>query len=84
MGGHPHCGPNQQHACSNDDPFTKVKFKIPPFYVLYDAEAYLDWEMTVHSKFSSHLAPEQNHVRQATSDFKNCVAFIYNLIHEIG
>jgi hypothetical protein len=42
MGGHPHRGPNQQHARGNDDPFAKVKFMIPPFYGLYDAEAYLD------------------------------------------
>jgi hypothetical protein len=42
MGVHPHRGPNQQHACGNDDPFTKVKFTIPPFYGLYDAEDYLD------------------------------------------
>jgi hypothetical protein len=70
MGGHPHHGPNQQHAHSNDDPFAKVKFMIPPFYGLYDAEAYLDWEMTVDNKFSSHLVPEQHRVRQATSEFK--------------
>jgi hypothetical protein len=43
MGGHPHRGPNQQHARYNDDPFAKIKFAIPPFYSLYDAEAYLDW-----------------------------------------
>jgi hypothetical protein len=42
MGGHPHRGPNQQHTRGNDDPFAKVKFTIPPFYGLYDAEAYLD------------------------------------------
>jgi hypothetical protein len=42
MGGHPHRGPNQQHAHGNDDPFAKVKFTIPPFYGLYDAKAYLD------------------------------------------
>jgi hypothetical protein len=42
MGGHPHHGPNQKHAHSNDDPFAKVKFMILPFYGLYDAKAYLD------------------------------------------
>jgi hypothetical protein len=42
MGGHPHRGPNQQHAHGNDDPFAKVKFTISHFYGLYDAEAYLD------------------------------------------
>jgi hypothetical protein len=68
MGGHPHHGPNQQHACGNDDPFAKVKFTIPPFYGLYDADAYLDCEMTVDNKFSFHLVPEQHCIRQATSD----------------
>jgi hypothetical protein len=63
MGGHPHCGSNQQHACGNDDPFAKVKFTIPPFYGLYDAEAYLDWEKTIDNKFSHDLVPEQHHVR---------------------
>jgi hypothetical protein len=48
---------------SNDVPFTKVKFTIPPFYGLYDVEAYLDLEMTIDNKFSSHLVPEQYHVR---------------------
>jgi hypothetical protein len=62
MGGHPPHGPNQQHAHGNDDPFAKVKFTIPPFYGLYDAKAYLDWEMTIDNKFSSHLVPEQHHV----------------------
>jgi hypothetical protein len=63
MGGHLHRGPNQQHARGNDDPFVKVKFTIPPFYGLYDAEAYLDREMTVGNKFSLHLVLEQCHVR---------------------
>jgi hypothetical protein len=42
MGGHPHRGRNQQHTHGNDAPFAKVKFTIPLFYGLYDAEAYLD------------------------------------------
>jgi hypothetical protein len=42
MGCHPHRGPNQQHTHGNVDPFAKVKFTIPPFYGLYDAEVYLD------------------------------------------
>jgi hypothetical protein len=45
MGGHQNHH-NQQYVC-NDDPFVKVKFSIPPFNGLYDAETYLDWEMTV-------------------------------------
>jgi hypothetical protein len=31
----------------------------------------LHWEMTVDNKFSSHLVPEQYHVRQATIEFKD-------------
>jgi hypothetical protein len=49
---------HNQHYVHNDDPFAKVKFFIPPFNGSYDAEAYLDWEMTVEQKFSSHLVPE--------------------------
>jgi hypothetical protein len=63
MGGHPHCAPNQLRAHSNYDAFAKVKFTIPPFYGLYDAEAYLDWEKIIDNKFSSHRVPEQHHVR---------------------
>jgi hypothetical protein len=36
---------------------------IPHFYGLYDAEAYLELEMTVDNKFSSHVVPEQHRVR---------------------
>jgi hypothetical protein len=43
-----------QYYVRNDDPFAKVKFSIPPFNGSYDAEAYLDWEMTIEQKFSSH------------------------------
>jgi hypothetical protein len=78
MGGHPHCGPNEQHAHGNDDPFSKVKFMIPPFYGLYGAEAYLDWEMTIDNKFSSHLVSEQHRVRQATSEFKDFAIIWWN------
>jgi hypothetical protein len=62
---------HNQHYVRNNDPFANVKFSIPPFNGSYDAEAYLDWEMTVEQKFSSHLVPEQHHVRQATSEFKD-------------
>jgi hypothetical protein len=68
-------GGNQNHHSQqyvhNNDPFANVKFSIPPFNGLYDVEAYLDWEMTVEQKFSSHLVLEQHHIRQATSEFKN-------------
>ena len=49
----------------------KVKFTIPPFSGHYDAEGYLDWEMTVEQKFSAHLVPERHRVRQASSEFKD-------------
>jgi hypothetical protein len=55
----------------HDDPYAKVKFTIPSFSGHYDAEGYLDWEMTVEQKFSAHLVPEQHRVRQATSEFKD-------------
>jgi hypothetical protein len=48
----------------------KLNF-YPSFNDSYDADAYLDWEMTVEQKFSSHLVPEQHRVRQATSEFKD-------------
>jgi hypothetical protein len=38
---------HNQHYVRNYDPFAKVKFSIPPFNDSYDAEACLDWEMTV-------------------------------------
>jgi hypothetical protein len=55
----------------------KVKFTIPPFYGLYDVEAYLDWEI-VDNKFSSHLVPKQHHVRQTTSEFKDFAIIWWN------
>jgi hypothetical protein len=78
MGGHPHYGRNQQYAHGNDDPFDKVKFTIPPFYGLYDAGTYLDWEMTVDQKFNSHLVPKQHRVRQATSEYKDFAIIWWN------
>jgi hypothetical protein len=69
MGGNPNH--HNQHYVRNDDPFAKVKFSIPPFNGSYDADAYLDWGMTIEQKFSSHLVPEQHCVRQATSEFKD-------------
>jgi hypothetical protein len=62
-------GGNRNHA--TDDPYAKIKFSIPSFSRYYDAEGYLDWEMTVEQKFSAHLVPEQHRVRQATSEFKD-------------
>jgi hypothetical protein len=71
MGGarhnHHHLG---NHNRASDDPYAKVKFTIPSFDRHYDAEAYLDWEMTIEQKFSAHQVPEEHRVRQATSEFK--------------
>jgi hypothetical protein len=49
----------------------KFFFTIPAFYGRYDAEEYLDWEMTVEQKFASHLVPDHHKVRQDTSEFKD-------------
>jgi hypothetical protein len=54
-----------------DDPYAKIKFSIPCFSGHYDAEGYLDWEMTIEQKFATHLVPEQHQVRQASSEFKD-------------
>jgi hypothetical protein len=61
-----------RHNYGNDDPYAKVKFTICTFYGRYDAEEYLDWEMTVEQKFASHLVPHRHKVRQATREFKDC------------
>jgi hypothetical protein len=81
-------GGNQNHHSQNyvrnDDPFAKVKFSIPPFKGSYDAEAYLDWEMAVEQKFSSHLIPEQHRVRKATSEFKDFALIRWNELATLG
>src|SRR6185437_4088876 len=72
MGGtHNHNHQQGNQNCVPDDPYAKVKFTIPSFSGYYDAEGYLDCEMTVEQKFSAHLVPEQHRVRQATSEFKD-------------
>jgi hypothetical protein len=79
---------HNQHYVRNDDPFAKVKFSIPHFNGSYDAETYLDWEMTVEQKFSSHLVPEQHRVRQAvrqaTSEFKDFALIWWNELATLG
>jgi len=66
---------NQRHQGNRnrapDDPYAKVKLTIPSFDGHYDAEAYLDWGMTIEQKFSAHQVPEEHRVRQATSEFKD-------------
>jgi hypothetical protein len=75
---------HNQHYVHNDDPFSKVKFSIPPFNGSYDVEAYLDWEVTVEQKFSSHLVPKQHRVRQATSEFKDFALIWWNELATLG
>jgi hypothetical protein len=77
------CRPFNRHYIHNDDPFAKVKFSIP-LNGSYDAEAYLDWEMTVEQKFSSYLVPEQHRVRQATSEFKDFALIWWNELATLG
>ena len=75
MGGiHHHQGNNHRVP---DDPYAKIKFTIPSFLGHYDAEGYLDWEMTVEQK-CAHLVPEQHRVRQATSEFKDFAIIWWN------
>ena len=62
----------------NNDPFSKTKFKIPPFSGSADPEAYLDWEMAIDKKFSSHQVPEEYRVRLATSEFTSFALFWWN------
>jgi hypothetical protein len=40
--------------------------------------------MTVEQKFSSHLVPEQHHVRKATSVFKNFALIWWNELATLG
>jgi hypothetical protein len=56
-------GMGGNHNRAPDDPYAKIKFSIPSFSRHYDAEGYIDWEMTVEQKFSAHLVPEQHRVR---------------------
>jgi hypothetical protein len=75
MGGN---GRHRHNPELDHDPFVKIKFSIPPFIGSYDAEAYLDWEMTVEQKFNSHLVPDQHRVRQATSEFRDFAIIWWN------
>jgi hypothetical protein len=59
---------HNQHYVRNDDLFAKVKFSNPPFNGL----------------FSSHLVPEQHHVRQATSEFKDFALIWWNELATLG
>jgi hypothetical protein len=54
---------------NNDDAFSKIKFKIPPFDGTYDPDAYITWKIAVDQKFACHDFPENACVRAATSEF---------------
>jgi hypothetical protein len=75
---------HNQHYVRNNDLFAKVKFSILPFNGSYDAETYLEWEMTVEQKFSFHLVTEQHRVRQATSEFKDFALIWWNESATLG
>jgi hypothetical protein len=53
----------------HNDPFAKIKFKIPSFNGKYDPAAYLDWELEVDQKFSCHDIPASSQVKAAISEF---------------
>jgi hypothetical protein len=61
------------HVLEQDnDPYAKIKFSIPLFYGSYDAETYLDWEMMVENKFSSHLVPVTPGLEKVTE----CIPYV--------
>jgi hypothetical protein len=51
---------------------------VPQVLIPVNAEVYLDWEMTIDNKFSSHLVHEQHRVRQVTSEFKDFAIIWWN------
>ena len=64
MGGH-----RRREVPNNNDAFSKIKFKIPPFDGKYDPDAYISWEIDADQKFACHEFHENTHVRAATSEF---------------
>jgi hypothetical protein len=62
-------GNRQRDLHGNDDVFSKIKFKIPPFDGKYDLDAYITWKIVVDQKFACHEFPETTRVRAATSEF---------------
>ena len=64
MGGH-----RRREVPNNNDAFSKIKFKIPPFDGKYDPDAYITWEIAVDQKFACHEFLENTRVRAATSEF---------------
>ena len=62
-------GRRRREVHNNDDAFSKIKFKVPPFDGKYDPDAYITWEIAVDQKFACHEFPENTRVRAATSEF---------------
>src|SRR5438132_6535681 len=62
-------GYRRREVHSNDDAFSKIKFKIPPFDGKYNPDAYITWEIAVDQKFAYHEFSENKRVRAATSEF---------------
>jgi hypothetical protein len=56
---------------NNNDAFSKIKFKIPPFDGTYDPDVYITWNIAVVQKFTCHDFSENARVRAATSEFTN-------------
>jgi hypothetical protein len=77
-------GMSGNHNRAPNDPYAKIKCSIPSFSRHYDAEGYLDWEMTVEQKFSAHLVPEQHRVRQATSEFEDFAIIWWTSLTSVG
>jgi len=63
MGSH-----RRREVHNNNDAFSKIKFKIPPFDGKYDPDANITLEIAVDQKFA-HEFPEDTPVRAATSEF---------------
>ena len=69
MGGH-----HRREVHNNNDVFSKIKFKIPPFDGKYDPDAYITWEIIVYQKFTCHEFPEDTCARAATNEFTDFVS----------
>ena len=51
------------------------------FFGSVDPEAYLDWEIVVDKKFSSHQVPKEYRVRLTTIEFTSFALFWWNDIY---
>jgi len=62
-------GHRRREVHNNNDAFSKIKFKKPPFDGKYDPDTYILWEIAVDQKFACHEFREDTRVRAATSEF---------------